>query len=236
MSSRPKTKPFVAASDSESSGLSSAPDDEDFDFEPAKLPTRATARDTTTTRGNLAKRGSILDHAPKGRGRKRLIVQDTPAAGGPRRRVREPYTYEAGAHAGEIEGSTEKPRTWKGNSSGVKAEYPEVSGGKVETPTSPNSTQRKNDRKTSSKAEERDDKEAEDTPRRLKRKRKTREEKEAEAMPLATRASGLKMLVGAHVSAAKGWSSSYSVSRTIPHLGLVLPFFFMRPKYYNTSI
>jgi AP endonuclease-1 len=34
--------------------------------------------------------------------------------------------------------------------------------------------------------------------------RKTKEEKEAEAMPLAPRTSGLKMFVGAHVSAAKG--------------------------------
>lgn len=34
--------------------------------------------------------------------------------------------------------------------------------------------------------------------------RKTKEEKEAEAMPLAPRTPGLKMFVGAHVSAAKG--------------------------------
>lgn len=34
--------------------------------------------------------------------------------------------------------------------------------------------------------------------------RKTKEEKEAEAMPLAVRTQGLKMFVGAHVSAAKG--------------------------------
>lgn len=34
--------------------------------------------------------------------------------------------------------------------------------------------------------------------------RKTKEEKEAEAMPLAPRTQGLKMFVGAHVSAAKG--------------------------------
>ncbi|KAK5946184.1 DNA-(apurinic or apyrimidinic site) lyase [Knufia obscura] len=37
-----------------------------------------------------------------------------------------------------------------------------------------------------------------------KRKRKTKEEKEAEAMPLAPRATGLNMFVGAHVSIAKG--------------------------------
>lgn len=37
-----------------------------------------------------------------------------------------------------------------------------------------------------------------------KRGKKTKEEKEAEAMPLAARTQGLKMFVGAHVSAAKG--------------------------------
>lgn len=36
------------------------------------------------------------------------------------------------------------------------------------------------------------------------RKRKTKEEKEAEAMPLAQRAAGAKMLIGAHVSSAGG--------------------------------
>jgi septum formation inhibitor MinC len=37
-----------------------------------------------------------------------------------------------------------------------------------------------------------------------RRKRKTKEEKEAEAMPLAARSVGLRILIGAHVSAAKG--------------------------------
>lgn len=37
-----------------------------------------------------------------------------------------------------------------------------------------------------------------------KKARKTKEEREAEAMPLAPRTQGLKMFVGAHVSAAKG--------------------------------
>lgn len=44
-----------------------------------------------------------------------------------------------------------------------------------------------------------------------KRRRKTKEEKEAEAMPLAARAVGLRMYVGAHVSAAKGWSLTKAV-------------------------
>lgn len=38
------------------------------------------------------------------------------------------------------------------------------------------------------------------------KKRKTKQEKEAENMPLRARTPGLRMLVGAHVSAAKGMS------------------------------
>lgn len=41
-------------------------------------------------------------------------------------------------------------------------------------------------------------------PKATKRRKKTREEKQLEAMPLAARAQGLRMFVGAHVSAAKG--------------------------------
>lgn len=42
------------------------------------------------------------------------------------------------------------------------------------------------------------------------RKRKTKEEKEADMQPLAARTTGLRMQVGAHVSAAKGTSSTRS--------------------------
>ncbi|GLI77760.1 DNA-(apurinic or apyrimidinic site) lyase [Penicillium ochrochloron] len=45
--------------------------------------------------------------------------------------------------------------------------------------------------------------------------RKTKEEKEAEAMPLALRTPGLKMFVGAHVSAAKGVFNSITNSTQI---------------------
>lgn len=41
-------------------------------------------------------------------------------------------------------------------------------------------------------------------PAPAKRGKKTKEEKDAEAMPLAPRTPGLRMFVGAHVSAAKG--------------------------------
>lgn len=41
-------------------------------------------------------------------------------------------------------------------------------------------------------------------PKPARKAKKTKEEKEAEAMPLAPRTQGLRMFVGAHVSAAKG--------------------------------
>ncbi|KAL9113612.1 MAG: hypothetical protein Q9227_002350 [Pyrenula ochraceoflavens] len=49
----------------------------------------------------------------------------------------------------------------------------------------------------------------EDTPKK-KKKRKTKEEKEAEAMPLAIRTPSIRMLVGAHVSIAKGVENALS--------------------------
>lgn len=51
-----------------------------------------------------------------------------------------------------------------------------------------------------------------------KRGKKTKEQKESEAMPLAPRTQGLKMFVGAHVSAAKGVYNSINNSE---HIGLV---------------
>lgn len=51
-----------------------------------------------------------------------------------------------------------------------------------------------------------------------KRGKKTKEQKESEAMPLAPRTQGLKMFVGAHVSAAKGVFNSIHNSE---HIGLV---------------
>ncbi|KAJ5432310.1 DNA-(apurinic or apyrimidinic site) lyase 1 [Penicillium daleae] len=48
-----------------------------------------------------------------------------------------------------------------------------------------------------------------------KKARKTKEEREAEAMPLAPRSQGLKMFVGAHVSAAKGLFNSITNSTQI---------------------
>ena len=52
----------------------------------------------------------------------------------------------------------------------------------------------------------------EDQKKKTKRKRKTREEKEIEAMPLAARADGLRMFIGAHVSGAKGRSFSMYIA------------------------
>lgn len=50
--------------------------------------------------------------------------------------------------------------------------------------------------------------EAEPVTGKVSRKRKTKEEKELEMQPLAVRTAGLRMYVGAHVSAAKGQSGS----------------------------
>lgn len=52
-------------------------------------------------------------------------------------------------------------------------------------------------------------------PAPARRGKKTKEEKEAEAMPLAPRTKGLKMFVGAHVSAAKGVFNSIHNSEHI---------------------
>jgi len=63
--------------------------------------------------------------------------------------------------------------------------------------------------------------EGKDTIPKLKKKRKTKEEKEAEAMPLAARTSGTKLLLGAHVSAAGGVQNSVT---NCVHIGCVLCF------------
>jgi AP endonuclease 1 len=54
-----------------------------------------------------------------------------------------------------------------------------------------------------------------ETPKKPKHKRKTKEEKAAEAMPLASRTTGLRMYVGAHVSIAKGVQNSITNSHHI---------------------
>ncbi len=54
--------------------------------------------------------------------------------------------------------------------------------------------------------------EAEEGQKKIIRKRKTKEEKELEAMPLAARADGLRMFIGAHVSGAKGRSFSMYIA------------------------
>jgi len=75
------------------------------------------------------------------------------------------------------------------------------------------STPKKSKSKKKTVAEDQDvaaEEAVDETPKKAKRKRKTKEEKEAEAMPLAARATGLKVYLGAHVSSAKGPSSLYA--------------------------
>lgn len=71
--------------------------------------------------------------------------------------------------------------------------------GEQETKTSVTVKHGKNGAKTESKSET-----TAAVTDKTSKKRKTKEEKEAEAMPLRARTPGLRMLVGAHVSAAKG--------------------------------
>ncbi|KAL8709484.1 MAG: hypothetical protein Q9225_007447, partial [Loekoesia sp. 1 TL-2023] len=67
---------------------------------------------------------------------------------------------------------------------------------------------RKTTKQEAEAAEHINGEEEEATPKKPKRKRKTQEEKDAEAMPLAARTTGIRMLIGAHVSAAKGVQNS----------------------------
>lgn len=83
----------------------------------------------------------------------------------------------------------------------------ETTGIDVKSDTSP---KKKKTRKAKTKAHDKteagdsDNADATTTPKKPQRKRKTKEEKEAEAMPLAARATGLGIFIGAHVSGAKG--------------------------------
>ena len=86
---------------------------------------------------------------------------------------------------------------------------------KVEEQASIPCTPKKSKKKKKTVAEEKDvaaEEVVDESPKKAKRKRKTKEEKEAEAMPLAARATGLKVYLGAHVSSAKGSSSLQSGS------------------------
>ena len=67
-------------------------------------------------------------------------------------------------------------------------------------------------RKTKVKEEDEEGQEREEGQKKIKGKRKTKEEKEMEAMPLAARTDGLRMLIGAHVSGAKGRSFSMYIA------------------------
>jgi AP endonuclease-1 len=66
------------------------------------------------------------------------------------------------------------------------------------------------------------------TKKKITRKRKTKAEKEAEMAPLAARTQGLRMFVGAHVSAAKGWFAFRSYHC---QLCLLCPFYVNKLKF-----
>ena len=183
----------VAASDSESSSLSSAPDDEGFSFKTKKFTPTGHTTDMRRAKRTLAKGVRVANRASNGRDRKRLTTQDTPPVKRPRRLAREArcgFTDEAGAGADVTQRSSEKPQKCEGSLGGVKVEPLEASGEESKSRTLPQSTQNRSVRKVSYKAEGQDE-EAEDTPKKRKRKQKTKEEKEAEAMPLVVRTPGL---------------------------------------------
>ncbi|KAH0565484.1 hypothetical protein GP486_001125 [Trichoglossum hirsutum] len=164
----------------------------------------AARRGAVTTRSTLARRAAIGDHALKGRGRKRLTTHDTPAVKRPRRQIRVDFPNEVKASSGVTGGSPEGPRRRKKVSGGANTTSPEASGEENKAETSLKPFRKKSSRKAARETKEEQDVETETTPKKPKRKRKTKEEKEAEAMPLAVRTRGLKVLIGAHVSAAKG--------------------------------
>lgn len=78
--------------------------------------------------------------------------------------------------------------------------------------TSETSPQKTKVEETTIDEEEKTEEKKEDSLEKSKRKRKTKEEKEAESMPLAARSTGLRMVVGAHVSSAKGRSLISAIS------------------------
>ncbi|KAI9775151.1 MAG: hypothetical protein M1839_001402 [Geoglossum umbratile] len=200
MSPKLTREPLASASDSESSSLSSAPDDEDFDFGTAKsVPSIATS--TIITRSTLAKRAYSTNHASNGRGRKGPVIQDSPAAKRPRRQAgkhRCNSTADVGADGDVTGGSSEKPQKCEESPGNVKIELLEASEEESKSGALPRPNRTSVVRKVSSKIEEGQDEGVEDPPKKLKRKRRTKEEKEAEAMPLAVRTAGVKMLIGAH--------------------------------------
>ncbi|KAL9618863.1 MAG: hypothetical protein Q9160_006453 [Pyrenula sp. 1 TL-2023] len=78
-----------------------------------------------------------------------------------------------------------------------------------------------------------DEQHVQDTPK--KRKRKTKEEKEADSMPLATRTADVRMLVGAHVSIAKGVQNAISNATRIGGNAFAL-FLKSQRKWDNPSL
>ena len=105
----------------------------------------------------------------------------------------------------KVEGSGTSPKK-------IKRRVAELEGEAVDGEPTPGKAQRKK----KVKQEEFEEEEGEEDRKQIKRKRKTKEEKEAEAMPLASRTSGLQMFIGAHVSCAKGQSETLASVLSLP--------------------
>ncbi|KAI9812050.1 MAG: hypothetical protein M1827_004943 [Pycnora praestabilis] len=191
----------------DSSSLSSAPDVAELGVDKINI---------ISTKSALAKGidGSISlgANSPRKQATKRAAAGNTISAKRVKRTVKgiQPKykeEVEDGEEPNEIPQVTpRKSRARRLKASGVKIETVEDLAEEEDTQVASTGTPKKTRKRPNAKleAEEKDQPEEGETPRKAKKKRKTKEEKEAEAMPIAVRTTGLKMFIGAHVSAAKG--------------------------------
>lgn len=108
---------------------------------------------------------------------------------------------EAGSRKRKAESITQSVKKTKQAGAAAKASYAGIPADEAEE--APKATPKKGKKPYEIEVEE--DTEAEVTvTKKVQRKRKAKEDLEAEAMPLAVRTVGSKLLVGAHVSAAGG--------------------------------
>ncbi|KAJ5234342.1 Endodeoxyribonuclease IV [Penicillium citrinum] len=159
--------------------------------------------------------------APKG-GHKRNLSNGTPE-NSPLRRTKRQKSRVSLKEASSSEDSEPEAKTTpkkalrvkKTQSSSVKKE--ETNNTEVDTANSVNGNQalKEEDEDSSSKQQAKTSTTTAKQTKPAKRAKKTKEEKDAEAMPLAPRTPGLRMFVGAHVSAAKGVFNSIHNSEQI---------------------
>ena len=109
---------------------------------------------------------------------------------------------EADSRKRKAESITQSAKKTKRAGTAAKVSYAEISAGKAEE--APKATPEKRKKLYEIEVEEDTEIEVTVTKKKVQRKRKTKEDLKAEAMPLAVRTVGSKLLVGAHVSGAGG--------------------------------